>query len=173
MPLIPQRPLLALALLMALGAIAAPPEHHPPRHAPASGPKHLRQKPAQPMAPPMSMPGQHMQQHHPMASDTPAMTHFQMAQRQAAQNYYAQPEHQGFVPPGLARKGGLPPGQTKAWKRGQPLPAGVAWYALPRSLELVLGPPPASHRYVRVATDILLIAIGTGMVVDAMEDLAR
>ena len=46
-------------------------------------------------------------------------------------------------------------------------------YALPRSLELVLGPPPAGHRYVRVATDILLIAIGTGIVVDALEDIAR
>lgn len=96
-----------------------------------------------------------------------------MAHRHAAQDYYAQPEHQGFVPPGLAKKGGMPPGQTRLWKRGQALPAGVVWYALPRSLELVLGPPPAGHRYVRVATDILLIAIGTGIVMDAMEDLVR
>jgi Ni/Co efflux regulator RcnB len=36
-----------------------------------------------------------------------------------------------------------------------------------------LGAPPAGHRYVRVATDILLIAVGTGMVVDAIEDLDR
>jgi Ni/Co efflux regulator RcnB len=34
-----------------------------------------------------------------------------------------------------------------------------------------IGPPPAGHRYVRVAGDILLIAIGTGMVVDAIQDL--
>ena len=100
-------------------------------------------------------------------------SHVHMAQRNAAQAYYAEPEHRGFVPPGLARKGGVPPGQARLWQRGQPLPAGVVWYALPRSLELVIGPPPAGHRYVRVATDILLIAIGTGIVVDAMEDLAR
>jgi Ni/Co efflux regulator RcnB len=110
---------------------------------------------------------------HPMAADVPMGTHFHMVQRQAAQAWFEEPEHRGFVPPGLAKKGGMPPGQARAWQRGQPLPAGVVWYVLPRSLELVLGPPPAGHRYVRVATDILLIAIGTGLVVDAMEDLAR
>jgi len=36
-----------------------------------------------------------------------------------------------------------------------------------------LGAPPAGHRYVRVANDILLIAIGTSMVVDAIEDLMK
>ena len=110
---------------------------------------------------------------HPMGADAPMGTHFHMAQRQAAQAYFEEPEHRGFVPPGLAKKGGVPPGQARAWQRGRPLPAGVVWYALPRSLELVLGPPPAGHRYVRVASDILLIAVGTGLVVDAMEDLAR
>jgi len=34
-----------------------------------------------------------------------------------------------------------------------------------------LGPPPAGHRYVRVGLDILMIAIGTGMIVDAIQDL--
>jgi len=35
------------------------------------------------------------------------------------------------------------------------------------------GPPPSGHRYVRVAGDILLIALGTGLVVDAIQDLGR
>ena len=34
-----------------------------------------------------------------------------------------------------------------------------------------LGRAPAGHRYVRVAQDILLIAIGTGMVVNVVDDL--
>lgn len=110
---------------------------------------------------------------HPMASEAPMGTHFHRVQRQAAQHWYEEPEHHGYVPPGLARKGGVPPGQARLWRRGQPLPAGVVWYALPRSLELVLGPPPAGHRYVRVAADILLITLGTAIVVDAMEDLAH
>jgi len=36
-----------------------------------------------------------------------------------------------------------------------------------------LPPVPAGHKYVRVAADILLIAVGTSMVVDAMTDLGR
>ena len=36
-----------------------------------------------------------------------------------------------------------------------------------------LGAPPAGHKYVRVASDILLLAIGTNMVVDALTDLSR
>jgi len=36
-----------------------------------------------------------------------------------------------------------------------------------------IGAPPPGYRYVRVATDILLIAAGTGMVVDAIQDLGR
>lgn len=175
MSVAPSRPLAALSLLIALGAVAAPPERTPPERepAPAAKPKHHRTLPPQRPAHPMHAPEQHRQQHHPMTTEAPGITHFHMAQRQAAQAYYEEPEHRGFVPPGLAKKGGVQPGQARLWRRGQPLPAGVVWYALPRSLELVLGPPPAGHRYVRVATDILLIAIGTGMVVDAMEDLAR
>jgi Ni/Co efflux regulator RcnB len=36
-----------------------------------------------------------------------------------------------------------------------------------------LGTPPAGHKFVRVASDILLIAVGTSLVVDAIEDLGR
>jgi len=34
-----------------------------------------------------------------------------------------------------------------------------------------LGVAPSGYKYVRVASDILLIAIGTSMVVDAIQDL--
>ncbi len=33
--------------------------------------------------------------------------------------------------------------------------------------------PPAGHTYMRVGTDILMIAAGTGMVVAGMQDLLR
>jgi Ni/Co efflux regulator RcnB len=67
----------------------------------------------------------------------------------------------------------MPPGQAKKWKRGQPLPHDVTYYSVPQALVVTIGPPPPGHRYVRVATDILLIAIGTGLVVDAIQDLGR
>jgi hypothetical protein len=38
-------------------------------------------------------------------------------------------------------------------------------------LVVQIGAPPSGYRYVRAANDILLIAIGTGMVVDAIQDL--
>jgi hypothetical protein len=67
----------------------------------------------------------------------------------------------------------MPPGQVKKWKLHRPLPRDVIFYDLPRDVLVHLGPPPSGHRFVRVAGDILLIAVGTGMVVDAIEDLGR
>jgi Ni/Co efflux regulator RcnB len=101
--------------------------------------------------------------------------YFQIHQIEAARNYYNRPENRGFCPPGLDKKGTgcLPPGQAKAWRKGVPLPAHVVYYDLPRSVVLALGVPPQGYQYVRVASDILLIAIGTRLVMDAIEDLVQ
>ena len=80
-------------------------------------------------------------------------------------------KHYGHCPPGLAKKGCIPPGQAKKWRRGYPLPRGVVYYDLSPSMARRLGRPPAGHRFVRVAQDILLIAVGTNMVIDAVYDL--
>ena len=81
----------------------------------------------------------------------------------------------GHCPPGLAKKnnGCQPPGQVKKWKYGQPLPTDVIYYDLPVTILEQLGQAPDNHKFVRVAADLLLIAIGTGIVVDAIEDLAE
>lgn len=94
-------------------------------------------------------------------------------QRHAARAYYEPRWRAGKCPPGLAKKGNgcQPPGQARAWQRGEPLPQGVVVYPVPSSVQVRLGTPPAGHKFVRVATDILLIAVGTGMVIDAIEDL--
>jgi Ni/Co efflux regulator RcnB len=101
--------------------------------------------------------------------------YFGDAQRQAARNYYGTQARSGHCPPGLAKKnnGCLPPGQAKKWGLGKPLPVDVVHYPVPSSVVVKLGPPPIGHKYVRVAADILLIAVGTGIVIDAIEDLAR
>jgi Ni/Co efflux regulator RcnB len=90
-------------------------------------------------------------------------------------DYYVQESRKGKCPPGLAKKnnGCMPPGQAKKWQKGRPLPRDVVYVDLPRSVITVIGVPPAGHRYVRVANDILLIAIGTGMIIDAIEDINR
>ena len=99
--------------------------------------------------------------------------YFGGTQRQAVHDYYGSQFKSGHCPPGLAKKnnGCMPPGQAKKWRMGYPLPGDLTYYAVPAALIGRLGPPPAGHKYVRVASDILLIAIGTSMVVDAIEDL--
>jgi len=90
-------------------------------------------------------------------------------------DYYQPRFHEGRCPPGLAKRhnGCLPPGQERRWRMGYPLPRDVIYYDLPPRVVIQLGPPPPRHRYVRVAADILLIAIGTGMVIDAIEDIGN
>jgi Ni/Co efflux regulator RcnB len=77
----------------------------------------------------------------------------------------------GHCPPGLAKKGCIPPGQATKWRRGYPLAQDVIYYDLSPEMARRIGSPPAGYRYVRVAQDILMIAIGTGIVVDAVYDL--
>lgn len=100
--------------------------------------------------------------------------HFGKREREVVRNYIDAQYARGHCPPGLAKKnnGCLPPGHAKRWRLGQPLPGDVVIYDLPPRLTIDLGAPPTGHRYVRVATDILLIAVGTGMVVDALNDLS-
>jgi Ni/Co efflux regulator RcnB len=101
--------------------------------------------------------------------------YFGDTQRVAAREYYAPQFRAGNCPPGLAKKnnGCMPPGQAKKWRVGRPLPSDVVYYPVPSGVSVQIGLPPAGHKYVRVAADILLIAVGTGMVVDAIEDLGR
>lgn len=101
--------------------------------------------------------------------------HFENRQQVIVREYYVTQYRTGRCPPGLAKKnnGCMPPGQAKKWKVGQHLPRDVIYYTVPPALVVQIGQPPSGHRYVRVASDILMIAIGTGMVVDAIQDLGR
>ena len=101
--------------------------------------------------------------------------HFGDRHRTIAQDYYRQEINRGHCPPGLAKKhnGCMPPGQARKWSIGRPLPREVIYYDLPPALVVQFDRPPTGYRYVRVANDILLIALGTGMVIDAIQDLGR
>jgi len=101
--------------------------------------------------------------------------HFEERQHRIVRDYYTENYHGGHCPHGLAKKhnGCMPKGQANKWQVGQPLAREVIYYNVPQPLLVQIGPPPTGHRYVRVASDILLIAIGTGTVVDAIHDLGR
>lgn len=73
-------------------------------------------------------------------------------------------------PPGLAKKAVpcVPPGQAKAWMLGERLPADTPWYELRDWRRFGLPEPMEGSRYVRVGTDVLLVAIATGIVLEAL-----
>ncbi|MFM2262086.1 MAG: hypothetical protein RI959_762 [Pseudomonadota bacterium] len=120
-------------------------------------------------------PSKHQQANGSAAASVSVGVFFGDAQRREASRYFAPQVAAGKCPPGLAKKGNgcLPPGQAKKWAVGQRLPADVVTYPIPAELRIKLGVPPAGHDFVRVAGDILLIAVGTSMVIDAIEDLTR
>ena len=96
--------------------------------------------------------------------------------RDAVYGYYRTQYSAGNCPPGLAKKnnGCLPPGQAKKmWAVGQPLPRDVYYEPLPPDLLGRLSPAPAGYQYVRVASDVLMLLVGTRMVVASLADLSR
>ena len=101
--------------------------------------------------------------------------YFGAPQRQVLYDYYRPQFHGGKCPPGLAKKGNgcMPPGQAKKWRVGHPLPRDVVYYPVPNEVSVRIGLPPPGYKYVRVAADILMIAVGTGMVIAAVDDLLR
>ena len=100
--------------------------------------------------------------------------YFGEPQRMVINNYYGNEFRAGRCPPGLSKKnnGCMPPGQAKKYIVGQRLPSNVIYYQVPQTVVYQLGAPPSGYRYVRVASDILLLAVGTSMVVDAIQNLS-
>ena len=152
-----QTPLVALAVALALSLPAAS------AMAEKGGNKHGNGK------------GSSSQESRDGGSSVSVEFRFGDSDRRAVQEYYQSPGRGKKCPPGLAKKGNgcMPPGQAKKWARGRPLSRDIVVYDLPNDLRYRLPPPPSGHRYVQLGADILMIAIGTSMVVDAIEDIVR
>lgn len=71
-------------------------------------------------------------------------------------------------PPGLAKKAVpcVPPGQAKKWRLGERLPADVAWYRIDDWDRYGLPEPRDGSRYIMIDSEVLLVAIATGIVLD-------
>lgn len=63
----------------------------------------------------------------------------------------------------------VPPGQAKKWAKGQYLPKSVAWTPVPAVLLAKLKPAPSGHQYVAINGQVLLIALATGFILDALD----
>ena len=75
---------------------------------------------------------------------------------------------QKFCPPGLAKKGCIPPGQRKKWTKGRALPQDVYFRPLSNWSDYDLEPPPYGHVDGSVDGDILRIRAATRLVGDAV-----
>ena len=95
--------------------------------------------------------------------------------RNTTYSYYRAEYNAGRCPPGLAKKdnGCMPPGLAKKqWEVGRPLPREVYYEELPPMLVRQLSPAPAGYQYVRVANDVLMMAVGTRLIAGAVADLS-
>ncbi|WP_434951428.1 hypothetical protein ACRWQL_18070 [Shewanella sp. HL-SH4] len=102
-----------------------------------------------------------------------SLSYFSHDRQIVIKNYYDTIRSEKHCPPGLSKKnnGCQPPGQAKKWHKGQHLPKDVIYYDVPIALTTQLGRTPEGQKIVRIGTDLLLISVGTGMVIDALEDL--
>lgn len=106
--------------------------------------------------------------------EVPVGGYFSDQHRSHAREYYTQ--HYASAkscPPGLAKKnnGCMPPGQAKKLAVGQPVPAGVTLYPVPRQVVVQLPPPPYGYRYARVGNDIVLVRNENQLIVDIIVGL--
>jgi hypothetical protein len=101
---------------------------------------------------------------------------FGVHDRDLVRSYFADTHGRGKCPPGLAKKnnGCLPPGQAKKrYVVGRALPSSVVVHEVPAEVSVRLGPAPRGYRYGIVDGDLVKLAVGTALVVDAIDGLVN
>ena len=101
---------------------------------------------------------------------------FSDTQREAVRRYFVTEHGRGNCPPGLTKKqnGCLPPGQAKKrYVVGHTLRRGVVPARLPVELSARIGRAPSGYRYGMLDGDLVKFAVGSMLVVDAIEALVR
>jgi hypothetical protein len=99
---------------------------------------------------------------------------FSSHERETAEGYFVEKYGRGKCPPGLAKKhnGCLPPGQEKKrYVVGHPLPPTIVVQEVPAELKVRIGVAPPGYRYVIIDGDLVKLAVGTALVVDAIQGL--
>ncbi len=92
--------------------------------------------------------------------------------RRFIHNYYRNKKiKRKGLPPGLAKKGKLPPGLQKQLKKNGTLPPGLAKRSLPYDLEERLSPLPGGYVRLKVGSDIILMNGKTEVIVDIIHDI--
>jgi len=97
-------------------------------------------------------------------------------QRELVREYYVEHHGKEHCPPGLAKKhnGCLPPGQAKKrYVVGRRLDPAIMIEPVPQALDMRIGPPPSGYVYGMVDGDVVKLAVGTLLVVDAVNSLVH
>lgn len=88
------------------------------------------------------------------------------------QDHYDRYEQEGGkrkhkdLPPGLAKRGTLPPGLQKQLERNGTLPPGLAWRNLPDDLIVQLPHRPQDQRIIIIDDRVMLIQAATNLILD-------
>jgi hypothetical protein len=113
--------------------------------------------------------------HHDGSSDDhDQYRRFSSRDRDYWHEYWEDQYQHGHCPPGLAKKhnGCMPPGQAKKrYAIGYPLPRDFVILEVPVLLLPRLAPCPPGYRYGIIDGDLVQLAVGTLLVVDAIEGL--
>lgn len=75
------------------------------------------------------------------------------------------------LPPGLAKKGRLPPGLEKQLYERGTLPPGLSGRSLPHELEQRLSRLPDRYARIRLGMDVVLLDRNTRIIVDLIRDI--
>ena len=75
------------------------------------------------------------------------------------------------LPPGLAKKGKVPPGHAYKMQRQHGVPPDVRWEYLPANLERRLSRLPEGYARIVVGADVAIMNTRTRIVVDLLENL--
>ncbi len=75
------------------------------------------------------------------------------------------------LPPGLARKGKLPPGHAKRFRTHQPLPPDVEWRHLPGNVERQLSRLPDGYVRIVVGASVAIMNVRTRILFDVIDDI--
>lgn len=101
--------------------------------------------------------------------DTDVRVVFTDSDRRIIRDYYRVDYRS--LPPGLAKKGKVPPGHARRFRVNQPLPPDAAWYYLPANVERQLSRLPDEYVRVAIGADVAIMNVRTRIIVDLIEDI--
>ena len=94
---------------------------------------------------------------------------FSDSDRRIIREYYR--EDYRRLPPGLAKKGKIPPGHAYKIRRYQSVPPDVSWIYLDPDIERRLSRLPEGYVRVIIGADVAILNTRTRVVVDLLEDI--